>query len=475
MSAVPAEASFPGQNGKFAEGGQGIDTVNPDGSSRVHLTTGSDSSPAWSPDGGKIVFSRFVPSQTDLWIVNADGSNLHNVTNTGTSGESSPAWSPDGTKIVFQNYNLLEIINADGSGRTTLLTGNTNNFFPRDPKWSPDGSRIAFRAGPPNSEYDIYTVKPDGTSIVNVTNTPTEKEASFDWSPDGSKIAFGSFTSDFSSSDIYTMNADGSSRTNLTNTPAQVELTPLWAPDGSLIIFYSNPGTYDSIMPDGTGRDHFSDETPNDWQPAATQAPAGYPRPKGATPIRVPLVPGFRKCNAPDRQHGGSLSFPSCSIPTPLSTYLTVGTPDANGRGAKETGWVRFNAIPGNPATPADEADIQLETHVEDVRDKLRLSDYIAELRVAVSVRLTDRSPFQTVSDFEFGWSVPCTATADATIGSTCSSVTSADAVLPGAVREGARPIWQLGQVQVSDGGEDGVGSTTADNTPFLKQGIFVP
>ncbi len=478
--AVPAQASFPGQNGKFAyrditSANEGIYAVNPDGSGRIQLAAGSAHHPAWSPDGTKVAFARFAPSQYDLWIVNADGSNPHPLTSTASS-EYSPAWSPDGTKIVFQNYNVLETINADGTGRTTLFTG-SSNFFAREPEWSPDGSKIAFRGGRANAEWEIYTINPDGTGLTNITNTPDAdtKETAFDWSPDGSKIVFDSYVGDFVSSDIYTMNPDGSGRTNITNS-ATTEIWPRWSPDGEIIVFFS----YDvsgqvSIKPDGSERDYFSGEKVDDWQPVSGAAQAGYPRPRGATPLHVSLVPAFRKCNGPDRQHGAPLAFPSCSVPTLLSEYLTVGTPDANGRGAKAVGSVRLSVILGNEATSADEADVRLKTQISDVRDKVRLSDYLAELHTAVTVRLTDRAPFQTVSDFEFAWSIPCADTADATVGSSCESVTTADAVVPGSVPEGSRSIWQVGQVQVSDGGEDGVGSTTADNTLFLKQGIFVP
>ena len=70
---------------------------------------------------------------------------------------------------------------------------------------------------------------------------------------------------------------------------------------------------------------------------------------------------------------------------------------------------------------------------------------------------------------------VPCTATGDTTVGSTCSLTTTADAVVgAGAVKESRRSIWQLGQVQVNDGGADGVVSTTP-NTLFAVQGVFVP
>lgn len=70
---------------------------------------------------------------------------------------------------------------------------------------------------------------------------------------------------------------------------------------------------------------------------------------------------------------------------------------------------------------------------------------------------------------------VPCAATADGTVGSTCSVLTSANSVLPNAVVEGKRSIWEIGQVQVFDGGADGVASTTGDNTAFMTQGLFVP
>ena len=52
---------------------------------------------------------------------------------------------------------------------------------------------------------------------------------------------------------------------------------------------------------------------------------------------------------------------------------------------------------------------------------------------------------------------------------------TTANAVVPGSVVKGQRAIWQLGQVQVYDGGADGVASTTAGNTLFMDEGIFIP
>ena len=81
-----------------------------------------------------------------------------------------------------------------------------------------------------------------------------------------------------------------------------------------------------------------------------------------------------------------------------------------------------------------------------------------------------------TNQDLAFPLDVTCAATADETIGSTCDSVSSANAVVPGSIQAGTRMNTQLlDQVLVQDGGSDGVAATTADNTVFMDQGIFVP
>jgi hypothetical protein len=69
---------------------------------------------------------------------------------------------------------------------------------------------------------------------------------------------------------------------------------------------------------------------------------------------------------------------------------------------------------------------------------------------------------------------VPCAATADTTVGSTCAVSTSANAVVPGSVQSGNRAIWQMGQVQVYDGGASGAAGA-ADATLFEDEGVYVP
>jgi hypothetical protein len=206
----------------------------------------------------------------------------------------------------------------------------------------------------------------------------------------------------------------------------------------------------------------------------------GYPRPKGATPLFTPLVPAYKNCSSPNSSHGAPLSFPSCNPPELESQSLTVGTPDSNGKAAKSVGSAQFNVIPDDPDTPSDEANVRIAVSLTDVRRQSDLEDYTGELEADPTLRLTDRQSGPasdvpaTVSDLAFPVTVPCAGTADTTVGATCAVTTTADSVLPGTVSEGKRAIWELGQVEVFDGGPDGLAST-ADNTVFARQGVFVP
>jgi hypothetical protein len=219
---------------------------------------------------------------------------------------------------------------------------------------------------------------------------------------------------------------------------------------------------------------------PAGYQLAADFVPATYARPRGATPLRVSLVPAFAQCTSPNASHGAPLAFPSCKPPAQASPNLTFGTPDANGKQANSIGSVRYDVVPGNRNTPADEADVLATVSLTDVRETSGLGDYGGEIQAVTTLRITDRlngpsaNQSATVVDIPFPVNVPCTATPATTIGSSCSVTTGFDAVVPGAVTEGKRSIWQLGQVQVFDGGPDG-STTTADNSLFAVQGVFAP
>jgi hypothetical protein len=208
---------------------------------------------------------------------------------------------------------------------------------------------------------------------------------------------------------------------------------------------------------------------------------AGYVRPRGATPLRVSLVPAYAQCSAPNRTHGSPLSNPSCAPPALQPGFLTIGTPDANSAGAQALASLKMTAILGDTSTTADEADVNLSVSSTDVRLRTGLDDYTGELQAKIELQITDRTSGAggnepaTVQPFPFRFTVPCQTTASGTIGSTCSVNTSADALALGSVTESARTIWQLGDVQLFDGGPDGVAATISGNALFETQGVFAP
>ena len=235
----------------------------------------------------------------------------------------------------------------------------------------------------------------------------------------------------------------------------------------------------------------------------ATSAQATHPRPAGATPTRMSLVPAYAPCAAPNRTHGPPLAFASCNPPAQTSAQATVGTPDAFGGGANSTGYIRLRAVPGfDPPVPPD---MGIELALTDIRcmptgarcgtaNALGPADYSGEMRLSFTVRLTDHFNATapgggpdpaTVEDFtmdevptpQFGMPLtwPCVQSESTSTGSTCDLSTTLNTLIPGAVRDGKRGIWALDAVRIYDGGADGDGDTAADNTVFARPGIFIP
>jgi hypothetical protein len=209
--------------------------------------------------------------------------------------------------------------------------------------------------------------------------------------------------------------------------------------------------------------------------------------------MRVSLVPSFQQCTAPDRTHGPPLAFPSCSSPDPASPNLTVGTPEVNGAAVGFSGFVKYAVALGAPGVP-DDSDLRITAGLTDVRcagstsacgsgNSDGGSDYTGELEVNAVARLTDRwngtSPgggndAATMIDIPFPVAMDCASTPSTSTGGACALDTSANAVVPGMVKDGDRQVVELGQVRASDGGPDGQVST-AGNSLFAVQGVFVP
>jgi Tol biopolymer transport system component len=211
--------------------------------------------PAWSPDGKKIAFTiqplTIQPikgeytglklGDKDIYVINADGSNLTRLTE---EGGEEPCWSPDGKRIAFIRRGTIYTMNADGSNVTkflefpiysevTLPNGKRINIRvmrAEKPSWSPDGKKIAFdgwvsfEGG--NPHYQIVVIDTDGNNLRVLTFANADSRWP-SWSPDGKKIAFSSNAGN--SCDIYVVDADGSNLTRLTDYPGS-ELFPTWSP-----------------------------------------------------------------------------------------------------------------------------------------------------------------------------------------------------------------------------------------------------
>jgi TolB protein len=206
--------------------------------------TGLDDGPTFTPDGQHIVFTRCCPKGFgySLWMINADGTGLTNVTieqvvNGDGPAETSPQVSPNGKKIAFNRCFpdqpcVIATVRIDGS-HLRQLTDNTL-FEGTHPNWSPDSRRITFQYHYFGGGADIAVMKADGSGLGLLTSDGEgghNGNMSPCFSPDGSKIAFSHFLST-GGVDLYTMNADGSGVTQVTRTGQSLELDPEWARAG---------------------------------------------------------------------------------------------------------------------------------------------------------------------------------------------------------------------------------------------------
>lgn len=164
---------------------------NEDGSLVRLLPSGPENKgPVWSPDGQRIYFLSTRDGNSEIYVINADGSGETNLTNHASS-DSVPSVSPDGNKIAFETDrdgdSEIYVMNADGSNSVNLTMHASRD---RSPAWSPDGSKIAFYSDRDGQE-DIFVMNADGSNPVNITNGSIPRfYSTFEWSPDGSKILF---------------------------------------------------------------------------------------------------------------------------------------------------------------------------------------------------------------------------------------------------------------------------------------------
>jgi Tol biopolymer transport system component len=183
--------------------------INADGTGLTPLTTltaipfaSELLTPVWSPSGSKIAFASAraldgsnapnTNNVSNIWVMNADGSNASPLTKLINAGSVNPVWSPDGTKIAFASSRALDgsdanntngtpniwVINVDGSGGAPLTRLTANGVGSGSPQWSPDGTKIVFvsqraidgsNAPDLNTTFNIWVVNADGSSTTPLT------------------------------------------------------------------------------------------------------------------------------------------------------------------------------------------------------------------------------------------------------------------------------------------------------------------
>jgi TolB protein len=245
---------------------------NADGTNLRHLVVSAfdDQTPALSPDGRRVLFTRYTPegaSRADggVFVINVDGTGLEKVDMEG----EDPSWSPDGTQLVETRglfdegaqapYNVgLWIENVDGSGahQITLNGLRCENVCPNGAqdngaRWSRDGKRLVFVRDTYTSpeQYAIFTVALDGTDLQRVTPEGMNV-GNPHWSPDGTLVAFQSPPDpiDGIEQNLFTIHPDGTGLTQLTShltktNGNQAAHHPSWSPDGTMIVFSHFPGS----------------------------------------------------------------------------------------------------------------------------------------------------------------------------------------------------------------------------------------
>jgi TolB protein len=227
-----------------------------DGSDAQQLTSepGTEERPDWSPDGKRIAFAGTGTNDTyDLYVINADGTGLRQLTDTGDKAEGYPTWSPDGAPLLYtaaspdEEAAPLQITEPDDARSEPVTVADVGVWG----DWSPDGRQILYTGlNEPGEEGEgaLWVVNSDGTGahVLDLPNVRGAYESS--WGPDG-RIAFvaESGPNDAedaveANEDIWLMNPDGTDARKVVTSVGSDHWPPTWSADGSRLM-YTAEGT----------------------------------------------------------------------------------------------------------------------------------------------------------------------------------------------------------------------------------------
>jgi uncharacterized delta-60 repeat protein len=231
-----------------------IYTMNIDGSDVTRLTfnTWDDARPTWSPDGTRIAFQTNRDGDDEIYVMNADGANPDNITDSPSSSDRWPAWSSSTNEIAFSsdrvgsNLNIFKM-GSEGESVTQVTTHGADD---ERPDWSPTGAQIVyFRFNGPTHRIFKVTV-----ASGNEQQLTTENGSDPNWGPQGDLIVFGSNRAS-PGPGLYTMNTDGTNQNRITTPASGLDGHPSWAiqqPDKRFaVVRYNSDGTLDSSFSTG--------------------------------------------------------------------------------------------------------------------------------------------------------------------------------------------------------------------------------
>jgi Tol biopolymer transport system component len=184
-----------------------IFVMNADGTGRIRLTSdpADDVQPSFSPDGLRIAFVSRRGEKAELFLMNADSTGLKAIGGS-VREPQNPRWSPDGVSLVYyesgEGPDEIFAIDADGSGRTRIGEGVW-------PSWSPDGERILFARND-----GLYTMAGDGSDTELLIPGAFIGE----YSPDGRRIGY--IVNEAGVVQVFLADADGSNAAKLLERPA---------------------------------------------------------------------------------------------------------------------------------------------------------------------------------------------------------------------------------------------------------------
>ena len=252
-----------------------IRIVDSDGENdRAVTSRGTAMSPAWHPNGRRIVYSRMSNAGTQIEQLDLESGSARSMSPTGLN--ITPVFSQDGRSIVYSNGDEsgtdLLMVSADAANglmapqRLTFGRGSDNN----SPSFSPDGRQIAFISG--RSRFpEVYTMDADGTNLQLLTpfipGVRTYRTAP-DWSPDGRTVAYEQQNGDFQ---VWMTNIRDKEPRRLTSEGENEG--PSWAPDGRHLALSSNRGGSKQIWVLDTESGRFRQLTRNAGARLASWSP----------------------------------------------------------------------------------------------------------------------------------------------------------------------------------------------------------